>query len=191
VAEAKQLLAAAGFPTGLETPFTFLAGAQWGRDWGQRAEALMAMLAKGGIRCKPNPVDYNAVFIPQYLRSRGDFDGMAMQRTGSRGDPGQFWSVFFSSTGGSTQVGENFPELDNLIVRQRRELDLQRRVALNHDIQRWWAEQMPAVPQGGHVEEPVLSWKGLHGPDYHYIWPGGDLGAEAFPHYWLDETLRS
>jgi ABC-type transport system substrate-binding protein len=190
VAEAKKLLAAAGHANGFETPFTFISGAQWGRDWSQRAEALMSMLAKGGIRAKANSVDYNSVFIPQYLRSAGDFQGLAMQRTGSRGDPGQFWSVFFSSTGGSSQVGKQFPELDELINKQRRETDMARRVAANHDLQRYFAENMPAAPMGGHVEEPVLTWKGLKGPDGHFIWPGGDLGAEAYPAYSLDASLR-
>ena len=190
VAEAKKLLAAAGYPDGFETPFTFLAGPNWGRDWGQRAETLMAMLAKGGIRSNANAVDYNSVFIPQYLRRQGDFEGMAMQRTGSRGDPGQFWQVFFSSTGASNQVGRNFPDLDALILKQRRELDPGRRIEAMHEIQRYFAEHIPAVPQGGHTEEPALTWQGLHGPDEHFIWGGGDLGSDAFPYYWIDHTLR-
>jgi peptide/nickel transport system substrate-binding protein len=190
VAEARRLLAAAGYPDGFETAFTFIGGANWGRDWTSRAEALMAMLAQGGVRCKANVVDYNAVFIPRYLRSKGDFEGLALQRTGSRGDPGQFWSIFFSSSGASSQVGSQFPELDALILTQRREMDRDRRIAVHHEIQRRFAEWMPAVPQGGHTEEPALSWRGLRGPDEHFIWPGGDLGAEAYPAYWLDESLR-
>lgn len=189
-AEARRLLAAAGYPDGFETPFTFIGGANWGRDWQSRAEALMAMLAGGGIRCKANVVDYNAVFIPRYLRSGGDFDGLAMQRTGSRGDPGQFWSIFFSSSGASSQTGSQFPELDALILTQRRVLDPAKRIVIHHDIQRRFAEWMPAIPQGGHTEEPTIAWKGLHGPDSHFIWPGGDLGAEAYPAYWIDESLR-
>lgn len=190
VAEARRMLAAAGYPDGFETPFTFIAGPNWGRDWQRRAEALMAMLGEGGVRCRANPVELNGVFIPQYLRRAGDFEGLAMQRTGSRGDPGQFWSIFFSSTGASNQVGRQFPELDALILRQRRELDRDRRIALHHEIQRYFAEQMPAVPQGGHTEEPLLSWKELQGPDEVSIWGGGDLGAEAYPSYWLDAASR-
>ena len=44
---------------------------------------------------------------------------------------------------------------------------------------------MPAVPQGGHTEEVWLTWPELRGPDAHFIWGGGDLGAEAYPYYWL------
>ncbi|MGD9895269.1 MAG: ABC transporter substrate-binding protein, partial [Dehalococcoidia bacterium] len=86
VGEAKKLLAAAGYADGFETPFTYVAGSNYGRDWGQRAEALMAMLGEGGIRCQANAIDYRSVWIPSYLRNHGDFDGMAMYPNGSRGD---------------------------------------------------------------------------------------------------------
>lgn len=186
-AESRRLLRAAGYPDGFETPFTFISGAHWGRDWASRAEMLMAMLGEGRIRCRPQAVRYNLDFIPRYLRSAGDFDGLAMQRTGSRGDPGQFWSIFFSSAGASTQVGRHFPALDALILRQRQELEPARRVAVQHEIQRYFAEQLPAVPMGGHTEQPVLAWSRLRGPDAHRMWGGADLGADAFPWYWLEK----
>jgi peptide/nickel transport system substrate-binding protein len=190
VAEAKKLLAAAGHPDGFETPFTFVGTADYGRDWGQRAEALMAMLAKGGIRCRANAIDYNAVWIPQYLRKQGDFDGLAMYPNGSRGDPGQWLHVFYASTGANNQVAKNFPELDALIVKQRRELDRQKRIAVFHDIQRYFAEQMPSVPQGGGTEVPTLMWNGLHGPGEYVVWPGGIPGTESLPFYWIEDSLR-
>ncbi|MGE0540583.1 MAG: ABC transporter substrate-binding protein [Dehalococcoidia bacterium] len=190
VAEAKKLLTAAGYPDGFETPLTFVAGADYGRDWGQRAEALMSMLSQGGIRAKANAVDYAAVWIPQYLRSQGDFDGLAMYPNGSRGDPGQWLFVFFASAGANNQSAKNFPELDALIVKQRRELDQTRRITVFHDIQRYFAEHIPTVPQGGGTEVPVLIWEGMHGPDENFGWSGGVPGAELYPKYWLDDSLR-
>lgn len=190
VAEAKKLLAAAGFADGFETPLTFVAGAAYGRDWGQRAEALMSMLAKGGIRCKANAVDYTSVWIPSYLRKHGDFDGIAMYPNGSRGDPGQWLHVFFSSTGANNQAAKNFPDLDALITAQRRELDRAKRIAAFHDIQRYFAENMPTVPQGGGTEIPVLRWNGLNGPGEYVLWPGGVEGGETTPLYWIDDALR-
>lgn len=189
VAEAKKLLAAAGYPDGFETPFTFVAGASYGRDWGQRAEALMSMLAKGGIRCRANAVDYTSIWIPQYLRNQGDFDGLAMYPNGTRGDPGQWLFVFFASGGANNQVAKNFPELDALIVKQRQELDRTKRISVFHDIQRYFAEHVPTAPQGG-TEVPVLIWEGMHGPDEYQGWSGGVPGAELYPRYWLDDSLR-
>lgn len=190
VAEAKKLLAAAGHPDGFETDFTFLAGSNYGRDWGQRAEALMSMLSNGGIRCRANAVDYQSVWIPSYLRNQGDFDGVAMYPNGSRGDPGQWLHVFFTSTGANNQVAKNFPALDDLVAKQRQELDQQKRIAIVHEIQRYFASEMPTIPQGGNTEQAVLSWNGLHGPDHLFRWEAGPNGAEAYPRYWLDDSLR-
>lgn len=191
VGEAKKLLAAAGYPDGFETPFTYVAGPRYGHDWGQRGEALMAMLGQGGIRCKANPVDYNSVWIPQFLRNQGDIEGVAMYGNGGRGDVGQWLQVFFSSYGPNNQVGTNFPELDALIGRQRSELDPNKRIGIVHDIQRHFAEQMPAVPQGGSTELPTLNRKGLHGPDTYSMWQAGVDGAELDVKYWLDDSLRN
>jgi peptide/nickel transport system substrate-binding protein len=190
--EAKKLLTAAGFPNGLETTMTWAAGSTYGRDWDQRAETLMAMLSRGGVKVNANPVDYSAVWIPQYLRKQGDFDGLAMYPNGGRGDPGQWLGVFLSSAGANNQAGKMFPELDALINKQRQELDRQKRIAVFHDIQRWCAENMPVCPQGGHTDSPSLSWKGLRGPDIYSGWAGNQysVGVELFPYYWIEDSLR-
>ncbi|MGE3597815.1 MAG: ABC transporter substrate-binding protein [Dehalococcoidia bacterium] len=192
VAEAKKLLAAAGYPDGFEAPFTFVAGTTYGRDWGQRAEALMSMLSQGGIRTKANAIDYTSVWIPQYLRSQGDFDGMAMYPNGARGDPGQWVGVFLASSGANNQSGKMFPELDSFIEKQRGELDRDRRIAVFQDMQRWCGENMPIVPQAGHTEVPGLSWKALHGPEQYSAWPGDSYssGVDLYPYYWLEDSLR-
>lgn len=187
VAEAKKLLAAAGYPDGFDTPFTFVAGTRYGADWGQRAEALMAMLTEGGIRCAAYAVDYSAVWIPQYLREQGNFDGLAMYPDGPRADPGQWVQVFLSSAGANSQV-KNFPALDALIVRQRQEFDVASRHRKFHEIQRFCAEMMPTVPQSGDTEMPLLTLNGLHGPGEYYQWAAA---AELLPYFWLDDTLRT
>jgi peptide/nickel transport system substrate-binding protein len=193
VSEAKALLAAAGHGDGLEIQFTFLAGPQYGRDQSQRAEALMAMFADGGVKCKANPVDYVTVWVPQYLRAFGDFDGAAMYATGSRADPGHWFTAFLSSTGANNVVGNNYPELDTLIAQQRREFNREARIKLIQDIQRYCAENMPSIPEGGQVDGPSLTWNGVHGISDVHPWPGNpwSLGAEAVPYIWLDERLRS
>ena len=192
VAEAKKLLTAAGYPDGLEFPLTFITSAEYGRDWGQRAEAIQSMWAKGGVRARANPVDYTAVWAPQYLRSHGNFDGVGTYSNGGRPDPGLFVQVFLSSAGANNLVANNFPELDQMIVRQRRELDRNKRIALFHDIQRYCAENMPLIPQAGHTETPTLSWSGLRGPGQVFDWPGNtsSSGIELYPYYWLDDSLR-
>jgi peptide/nickel transport system substrate-binding protein len=191
VSEAKALLSAAGHPNGLDIQFTFLAGPQYGRDQSQRAEALMSMLSDGGVRCKANPVDYVTVWVPQYLRAYGNFDGLAMYATGSRADPGAWFSAFLASTGANNVVGNNYPELDDMIAKQRREFDRDARIKLVQDAQRYCAENMPSIPESGTVTAPLLLWDGVHSDVY--PWPGNPwgLGAELMPYVWLDESLRS
>lgn len=191
-AEAKKLLEAAGYADGLDTTLTFVAGSAYGRDWGQRAEALMAMLAKGGIRCRANAVDYTSAWIPQWLRVHGNFDGLAMYINSERADPGLWLQEFFLSTGAITQLGDNFPKVDELFASQQRQFDHNRRIEVFHDIQRYFAEEMPTVPQGGATETPSLVWDGVHGPGEYYIWVGNRNveAAEVYPYYWLDDSLR-
>jgi ABC-type transport system substrate-binding protein len=192
VAEAKKLLDAAGFDDGIEFPISFITSSEYGRDWGQRAETIMAMWAKGGVRAKANAVDYTSVWSPQYLRSHGDYDGVATFSNGGRPDPGLFAQVFLSSTGANNLVDTNFPELDRMVVQQRRELDRNKRIELFHEIQRYCAENMPLIPQNGHTETPALTWDGLRGPGQYFQWPGNtsSSGSELYPYYWLDDSLR-
>jgi peptide/nickel transport system substrate-binding protein len=192
VAEAKKLLEAAGYGNGLTVPLTFAAGPAYGRDWSQRAEALIAMLAKGGVTARANAVDYTAEWIPRYLRARGNFDGMAMYLNSTRADPGLWLQEFFVSTGAISQLATNFPMVDEFFIRQQREFDRQRRISIFHDVQRYFAEEVPTVPQGGGTERPSLVWNGLHGPGETFIWVGneGAEAAETYPSFWVDAPLR-
>jgi peptide/nickel transport system substrate-binding protein len=189
---AKQLLSAAGVSSSTQIPLTTLATVDYGRDWSQRAEALAAMLSKGGLNVKINAVDYSSVWIPSYLRSHGDFDGIAMYPNGNRADPGQWLNVFLASTGANNQVATQFPELDDMIAKQGRELDHTKRVALIQDIQRYLVENMVTVPQGGDVDAPGLSWNGLNGPGNVFVWAGNtySVGGETYPLYWIDNRLK-
>jgi ABC-type transport system substrate-binding protein len=192
VAEAKKLLSAAGLSSSTQIPLTTLSGTQYGRDWSQRGEALAAMLAKGDVSVKINAIDYSSVWIPSYLRSHGDFDGIAMYPNGTRADPGQWLSVFLHSAGANNQTDINFPELDAMIEKQGRELDRIKRIALFHDIQRYLTENMVTVPQGGDADAVGLSWNGLNGPGSVSIWAGNtySVGSETYPLYWIDQKLR-
>jgi peptide/nickel transport system substrate-binding protein len=192
VDDAKKLLSAAGFSSSTEIPLTTLAGTQYGRDWSQRGEAFAAMLAKGGVTAKINAIDYSSVWIPSYLRTHGDFDGIAMYPNGNRADPGQWLSVFFHSAGANNQVAKNFPDLDAMIEKQGRELDRTKRIGIFQDIQRYMVENMVTIPQGGDVDGVGLKWNGMHGPGNVFVWAGNtySAGGETWPLYWIGSPLR-
>lgn len=191
VAEARKLLAAAGYANGFETVLTTLSTANYGLDWQQRGEALAGMLADGGIKAKINAIDYVSVWVPQYLRGHGNYEGLAMGAGGSEGDAGLWFGVWLSSKGGFTIVEDNYPELDKMISDQNRELDDNKRTQMLHDIQRWCAEQMPAIPQPGGTPRPTLAWNGFHGQAEYFPSPtNGSFGTEFVPYIWLEPSLR-
>jgi ABC-type transport system substrate-binding protein len=192
VDEAKKQLSAAGLTSSTQIPLTTLSTTDYGRDWSQRAEALAAMLSKGGLNIKINAVDYSSAWIPSYLRSHGDFDGIAMYPNGNRADPGQWLSVFLSSGGANNQVANQFPELDDMIAKQGKELDRTKRLAQFQDIQRYLADNMVICPQSGDVDAVGLSWNGLNGPGNVFIWAGNtySIGGETWPLYWIDSRLK-
>jgi len=189
-AEAKKLLDAASFPYGQSIPLTFTTNS-YGREWPRLAEVVQSMLQAGGIKTVLNGIDYATGWIPNYLRAKGNFDGIGMWPNGARGDVGQWLQTFFSSTGPNNQVGKAYPELDKMISAQQQIADFDKRVAAVHDIQRYMVENAVAIPfiGVGGTEAIDLSWQGL-GNRQLRVWSGGVPNAERTPHYWLDKGLR-
>lgn len=190
VAEAKKLLTAAGYPDGFDTMLTYVSTGQYGLDWSDRAQALIGMLAQAGIRAKPNPADYTSIWVPQYLRAHGNFDGMALYPNGSRADPAHWFAVFLASWGANNQVGQNFPELDHLILKQQGQFDEAARRATIKEIQQRAAELMPMVPAAGWTETLDLYWPWVVGRGRYQPWMGTarPFGRDLFPLYAIDST---
>ncbi len=193
VEEARALLDAAG-QSGLKT--TLIYSPQYGRDWGTRAELFQSMLSEIGVEITIYASDYTTDWIPNYLRAKGDYTapdgGPAMQMAphGSRSDPGQWLEVFFSSFGSNNVVGTQYPELDDMIRKQRLEFDFETRVEQIQDIQRWMAEHMVGAPAGMTIDTVSLKHARLHGPERYQLWGGSytasQAGGEAIPYYWME-----
>ena len=188
--EAKKLLDAASFPYTKIFPLTYTTNS-YGREWPRLAEIVQSMLQAGGIKTALNGVDYATGWIPNYLRIKGDFEGIGLWPNGARGDVGQWLQTFFSSGGANNQVGKAYPELDTMITAQQQITDFDKRVLAVHDIQRHMIENSIAVPFVGigGTEVIDISWQGL-GNRHLTTWPGGVLQSERTPLYWLDKDLR-
>jgi hypothetical protein len=102
------------------------------------------------------------------------------------------FDIFFTSWGASTEVGDDWPELDQMIIDQRQTLDFDERVQKVHDIQRFMAEQMITIPVLPATAGVGIHWKGLRGPGRWRQWPGSNTadGTETHSRFWLDDTLR-
>ena len=152
---------------------------------------MQSMIAPSGMQVVLNSVDYATGWVPNYLRNKGDFDGLAIYSNGARADVGQWLQTFFSSAGANNQVGKSYPELDKMIFAQQQIADFAKRVSAMHEIQRYMIENSIAMPIAGehNVESVSLSWQGV-GNRQLRTWAGGVANSERTPLYWLDKSLR-
>jgi peptide/nickel transport system substrate-binding protein len=115
-AKAKQLLAEAGFPNGVDVEL-FASADRYVNDR-QSSQAIASMLTKVGIRTKLTIRDYSIEWpnvrkglVPFYYQGRGSVI-----------DPSPFLEQYFQS-GVTPRLGYSNPQLDKLLEAERREFD--------------------------------------------------------------------
>jgi peptide/nickel transport system substrate-binding protein len=186
IAEAKKLLAAAGFPNGLDTDGRFAAGTAYGTSYPLEVEATLPMLTEAGFRAKPTPEDYNSIFLPQLLFSQGNHTGIGLLRTATLPDAGEFYFSVYHPEGTRARVPRGLDtRLEQLINSLRKEVDGDKRTSLNEEIQRHLAVKMWALP-----------WPGGIARTFNLAWPAvgnvgvftGNFPSEVLPNLWIDQT---
>ena len=142
LAQAKQLLAAAGHPNGFKTTLIYRPDVA---IQPQDSEVAQAQLKKIGVEVDLQGVD-NASFISR--RSKGDFD-MATIPDGSMSFPANALNTVFSSKGVyGKAAGINDAELDKLIEQQASEFDASKRGQIYQQIERRILDQAHEAPIG-------------------------------------------
>jgi peptide/nickel transport system substrate-binding protein len=112
-AQARKLLAEAGYPNGVDVTWVLLNTTEYKLI----AEALQSMLAEVGIRIKFDVVDPSQFVTFRRPPTRGD---IMMARWGGRPDPLQAFQEV-TGTGGSVNAGDAaLPEIDELIDKARK-----------------------------------------------------------------------
>jgi ABC-type transport system substrate-binding protein len=154
IAEAKKLLSAAGFPSGLTVNayFRTQASAEF-----RTYEAILGMLAEGGVRSNVTTWDSNTEFFPRVIDGHGDFDGIAFHGGG-------VWPLIDSMVRKYHSKGAQFPgfdpsgkdrlrgdpKVDDLALKIRQEFDGEKRTELIYDEVRYLSDQMYTVtPEAG------------------------------------------
>ncbi|MBI2911747.1 MAG: ABC transporter substrate-binding protein, partial [Chloroflexi bacterium] len=147
IAEAKKLLAAAGYPDGFKTTL------QTARDRTTARpimEAVGPMLKNVGIDAEIRPLE-RAVFLDN--QRKGDFE---VQVDLIHSDPPtQNLLTFYHSKGSLNKAPINDPELDKMIEEQDATLDPKRSGEINQNIQRYVLEKLYSIPT---VEVPSFSF---------------------------------
>ncbi|HEY7517012.1 MAG TPA: ABC transporter substrate-binding protein [Methylomirabilota bacterium] len=176
-AEARRLLAEAGFPRGLSAPVFHWPG--FPPPWRSYFDLVADNLSRMGLN-----VELRAEELGKYMSTTalGKFEKMAMGPFGAgetEVDAFLYESFFSGSPRNRSRVAD--AELDRLLVAQRREMDPARRVEIVHEIQRYLADKsyyvyLPMWPR--YIAHPTYV-KGFRHID------GYSVGARLM-HVWLE-----
>jgi peptide/nickel transport system substrate-binding protein len=199
VAEARRLLAAAGYPDGFEVVSTSpISGAGSGIT---TIEARQQMNGEAGLRFKNNLVPYETEFIPKYRDAQADFEGIAYKAGVTlSNDPIDrlaqcYWSkggvqfYGFDASGRGDASGD--PYVDQQIVKARLETDTPKRKAIFQDLQRHLAAKAYGLHGLGGSTNFTLAWPIIGN---YMVWqgaPGGGSGTSTrvqSTRWWLDDA---
>ena len=135
--EAKRLLAEAGFGRGLSVPLAHWPG--FAAPWRSYYELTVDNLAQVGINAELKPEDTARYSTMTFL---GKYDKMAMGPFGAgTTEIDEVLHETFFSASPRNRSRVNDPELDRMLLAQRRELDPARRREIVLDIQRYLADK--------------------------------------------------
>jgi peptide/nickel transport system substrate-binding protein len=135
-AEAKRLLAQAGYPKGFDAGEYYCDG-----SYASLAEAVLNNLQEAGIRSKLRPLE-RAAFLKAYAEK--GLKNIIQGASGAFGNAATRLEAFVAK-GGAYAYG-NYPDIDALFAEQASELDRTRRTATLHKIQQLVHERAIFAP---------------------------------------------
>jgi len=193
-AEAKKLLAAAGYANGLdivETATPSIGNAD-------QVQIVNGFASEVGFRIALNSVDLTTKYTPM-RDSLGQFDGLLVKAGTSGAGPidaiGRFAYEYsakggpnfygFNATGQSDPAGD--PQVEALIDRGLAEFDIPKRRQIAFDLQRYLAEKLYLVYYPGGSSGFDIAWPALRNFDVFTGSLGGGTDQLA-TYYWIDQT---
>ena len=180
-AEARKLLAAAGYPNGMKIDLVSTPG--YGQRVIQQVEVIQQGLKSAGVEATIKMQEYSAYISTTFL---GKFDGGNMIVVGPHGnfnEPHEFFFLKYHPNGPRNAPEINDPTLTAMIEKQMRTLDQADRKKQISDIQRYLAEKMYWVPT-------AVGFRSMAYQSYvRDAYPRSDFGfgAEVVPKLWLDK----
>jgi peptide/nickel transport system substrate-binding protein len=186
VAEAKKLLAAAGYAGGFEAEYHRTVKI-YGDTYDDAAEAMVPMLNAVGIKTKVLVHDYSSKFFPD-IYSKGDFAGLG-NILHSFSTPGQTLFAMYHPDGPFNRNKWDDPRLVEIIKKQSEELDIEKRKSLVYDAQRYISNTMHNVPllqqswTGHTIVWPFLK----NAPVYRNPSNSYAYGSQGHLYWWMDK----
>jgi len=203
-AEAKKLLAAAGYPNGVEFDFFYNREDTYGALYSRQLEINTAMMLDVGLKAKLQPQSY-AVFIPQYhvayipanfAATRG-FSGTVLVAERSRYTPvlslyGMIHpngDSFHGATANGMNAEKGDPKLNADLERLRVESDKAKLQSGIYDVQRYMTEQSYMIPKPSNAIPYTVWWPVLGNQGAFTSTPvGANRWVEHNLPWWIDET---
>jgi len=181
-AEAKKLLAAAGYPDGFKADFNY--SIAYGTSWATEAEIIPQMLKDVGIDLTINVNDHSSVYVPKTFK--GDFTGLAYILN-AWPEPENYLSAFYTPGAGRNQSKVDDPALLKEIRRVNSIFDLSERQGAIQDLLQVLANKMYYVP--------AIGWSGpswTAAQPYVKNWGKSKIARGAtyvvsYPTWWLDQ----
>jgi len=174
IAKAKQLLTEAGYPDGFKVTAqeaVFAAGTSF-------FPLFKAQLAKIGIDVSAEVLE-TAEWMRRVYSRGGDFTCSVHGHYGYA-DPDQYLSPFLTTTGPENNTGYSNPKLDELIAKQRAEMDPVKRKEILYEVQRILFAESPYVYVTGYaatgLRHPYFKGGGTEvlgvyfGGEWEYVW---------------------
>jgi ABC-type transport system substrate-binding protein len=194
-AEAKKLIRAVN-PNGIEADFIWTNN-QYGPAFANMAQVLQQMWGStGDLKFRVKNSDFQIDWRPNYDRKFGKYSGVSLGSAGS-GTPdvnGQITARLHvgdnERTGHLDDSGNTDQRLEDLIARQRSELDVKKRAAIIYEMQQYVAKQQYYLLDAGDAIGFSLAWPWLGNWGVYRTWTGGVDATEVYPHLWVDEAAR-
>ncbi|MBI2760779.1 MAG: ABC transporter substrate-binding protein [Chloroflexi bacterium] len=182
-AEAKKLLAAAGFPNGLDMRFVFTNNI-YGERFNAVAEAMAGFLKEGGFRPQIVTQDYLREYIaPGAGTFFGNFDHVFYGLQADFPDPHDYLYNMNHSKSARNHAGVNDPRLDAMIDKEERTLDDAERAKIVKEIQVYLGQKLYYAPTAvGPAYIGVQPWIKNFQRNNSY-----GSGAESRAKLWIDK----
>jgi len=195
-AEAKQLLQAAGYSSPIEAKFTL--STAYGQPYPDMAEAIKGMWQENrNFVLNTQALDHNSDFTPNYYQNMDKFEGIVMHALASHPEVDDWLYYLYLSgqprSGHLDGSGQPDKVLDDMLAKQRQEVDYERRVSLVKDIQRYTASKMYLFHSPGDALGYSLAWPwlGNYGVFRSRSGPSGGAISETVPSLWFDQSKKS
>jgi peptide/nickel transport system substrate-binding protein len=198
IAEAKKLMAAAGFPNGVSMDSHEAAGTNYGLNYAPQIEVVNGMAAEAGFKFTRQQYQAPAPWNAEFRDSRGFFDGIAYRLTPVPPEPGEGMFSLYNKDGslnyGFDAEGKGVaslqgpflgdPTCDDLTKKMRTEFDNAKRIQYAHDLQKHVGRKQYFFHSLGSATGFNVAWPAVQ----NFAVFNGLTWGYLLKRYWLDTT---